>query len=282
MPSAAARRAILALHAAGLPLAPDVNLDTLAAAAVGYSGADLAALCREAAMRALAGAAAAGGLLVAGPADPASTTDALTLDRSTASTPAAVGGLLPASDGRVSTPVKTLNLSEGMEGASAPVLASGGLVRGADFQAALARVRPSITRGWEADIAPARWEDIGGLADVKRRLRQAVEWPLQHAAAFERLGLSAPRGVLLHGPPGCCKTTLARAAAGASRARLQVLMQSSHRSPQGKRCPARCCMGCMVAARNIADICLCARAPRAAAGVDPTLLHPFWHNKCNR
>ena len=226
-------------------------------------------------MRALAGAAAAGGLLVAGPADPASTIDALTLDRSTASTPAAAGGLLPASDGGILTPVKTLNMSEGMEAASAPVLASGGLVRGADFQAALARVRPSITRGWEADIAPARWEDIGGLANVKRRLRQAVEWPLQHAAAFERLGLSAPRGVLLHGPPGCCKTTLARAAAGASRARLQVLVQSSNRSPKGERCPARCCVGCMVAARNNADMCLCPRAPRAAADVDRTLLYPF-------
>lgn len=61
-----------------------------------------------------------------------------------------------------------------------------------------------------------RWEDIGGLPEVKRRLRQAVEWPLQHADAFARLGLSAPRGVLLHGPPGCSKTQLARAAAAGS------------------------------------------------------------------
>ena len=37
---------------------------------------------------------------------------------------------------------------------------------------------------------------------MKARLRQAVEWPLQHADAFARLGLTAPRGVLLHGPPG--------------------------------------------------------------------------------
>lgn len=46
------------------------------------------------------------------------------------------------------------------------------------------------------------WESIGGLEDVKARLQQAVEWPLQHAEAFQRLGLTAPRGVLLHGPPG--------------------------------------------------------------------------------
>ena len=46
------------------------------------------------------------------------------------------------------------------------------------------------------------WDSIGGLEDVKARLQQAVEWPLQHADAFARLGLQAPRGVLLHGPPG--------------------------------------------------------------------------------
>lgn len=46
------------------------------------------------------------------------------------------------------------------------------------------------------------WESIGGLEDVKARLQQAVEWPLQHAGAFQRLGLTAPRGILLHGPPG--------------------------------------------------------------------------------
>lgn len=46
------------------------------------------------------------------------------------------------------------------------------------------------------------WESIGGLQEVKARLQQAVEWPLQHADAFQRLGLKAPRGILLHGPPG--------------------------------------------------------------------------------
>ncbi|KAM0907800.1 hypothetical protein ACQ4PT_015923 [Festuca glaucescens] len=62
------------------------------------------------------------------------------------------------------------------------------------------------------------WDDIGGLKDLKKKLQQAVEWPIKHAAAFARLGISPVRGVLLHGPPGCSKTTLAKAAAHASQA----------------------------------------------------------------
>ncbi len=54
------------------------------------------------------------------------------------------------------------------------------------------------------------WEDVGGLPDVKRRLRQAVEWPLRHPEAFARLGLAPPRGVLLYGPPGACTRSHAR------------------------------------------------------------------------
>jgi ATP-dependent 26S proteasome regulatory subunit len=46
------------------------------------------------------------------------------------------------------------------------------------------------------------WDDIGGLPDVKKRLRQAVEWPLKSAPSFQRLGLTPPRGVLLYGAPG--------------------------------------------------------------------------------
>ncbi|CAJ1931505.1 unnamed protein product [Cylindrotheca closterium] len=63
----------------------------------------------------------------------------------------------------------------------------------------------------------ADWNDVvGDPGGAKTALRQAVEWPRQKKGAFEDLGLTPPRGILLHGPPGCSKTTLARAAAGAS------------------------------------------------------------------
>jgi hypothetical protein len=68
-----------------------------------------------------------------------------------------------------------------------------------------------------------RWCDIGGYHSLKLRLQQAVCWPLQHAPSFKRLGLTPPRGVLLHGPPGCSKTMLARAAAAESRATFITL-----------------------------------------------------------
>ena len=93
----------------------------------------------------------------------------------------------------------------------------------ADFAAARKRCGASLVRGLAVEAPPVAWADVGGCEEVKRRLRQAVEWPLARAGAFRRLALRAPRGVLLYGPPGCAKTLLARAAAHASGATLVPL-----------------------------------------------------------
>lgn len=83
----------------------------------------------------------------------------------------------------------------------------------ADLLSSLPSVRPSALRSVFLDSAPVRYSDVGGQHDVIQKLRETVEWPLKHPEAFVRLGVRAPKGVLLYGPPGCSKTLLVRACA---------------------------------------------------------------------
>ncbi|MBI2458239.1 MAG: CDC48 family AAA ATPase [candidate division NC10 bacterium] len=63
------------------------------------------------------------------------------------------------------------------------------------------------------EAARVSYEDIGGLDKEIQRVREMIELPLKYPEVFERLGIGAPKGVLLHGPPGCGKTLIARAVA---------------------------------------------------------------------
>jgi len=87
-----------------------------------------------------------------------------------------------------------------------------------DFQNALKLVEPSAMREVMIEIPTVKWTDIGGLEDVKKRLQEAVEWPLKSPESFEKIGITPPKGVLLYGPPGCGKTMLAKAVATESNA----------------------------------------------------------------
>ena len=64
------------------------------------------------------------------------------------------------------------------------------------------------------DVPKVSYDDVGGLGDVIGQIREMVELPLKHPELFKRLGIEAPKGVLLHGPPGTGKTMLAKAVAG--------------------------------------------------------------------
>jgi len=65
----------------------------------------------------------------------------------------------------------------------------------------------------EERVPEVSYEDVGGLEDEIKKVREMVELPLKHPEIFERLGIEAPKGVLLHGPPGTGKTLLAKAVA---------------------------------------------------------------------
>jgi transitional endoplasmic reticulum ATPase len=72
-------------------------------------------------------------------------------------------------------------------------------------------------------IPRVTYEDIGGLHEEIRRTREMVELPLRHPELFQRLGIEPPKGVLLHGPPGCGKTLLAKAVANESEANFHAI-----------------------------------------------------------
>ncbi|KAJ3669809.1 hypothetical protein LUZ60_010133 [Juncus effusus] len=161
VPTSDERFQILKLHSKNLNLEDDVDLESVATSCNGYVGADLEALCREAARLAFR---------------------------------------------RMSNP----NFDDDNDNNSMLK------IKMEDFISAKLYVGPSITRGVTKEVSKVTWDDIGGLKDLKKKLRQAVEWPINHADSFKRLGISPIRGVLLHGPPGCSKTTLAKAAAHAA------------------------------------------------------------------
>ncbi|MBS7649336.1 CDC48 family AAA ATPase [Candidatus Bathyarchaeota archaeon] len=167
VPNKQGRFEILQIHTRNMPLAEDVDLERIASITHGFVGADLAALCKEAAMRALR-------------------------------------RILPEIDFEKDTiPAEILNKIT---------------VTMNDFMDALKDVEPSAMREVLVEVPNVRWEDIGGLDDVKLELQEAVEWPLKYPDVFEHMDAKPPKGILLYGPPGTGKTLLAKAVANESEA----------------------------------------------------------------
>ena len=92
------------------------------------------------------------------------------------------------------------------------------VVTGNDFKNAQKEIQPSALREVLVQIPDIKWDDVGGLEDVKQELKEAVEWPLKHPETFQRLGIRPPKGTLLYGIPGTGKTLLAKAVASESEA----------------------------------------------------------------
>ena len=87
-----------------------------------------------------------------------------------------------------------------------------------DFKNAHRGIEPSAIREFFIEVPKVTWKDIGGLDEIKQNLIEAVEWPLTQPEVFKRMGIQAPRGILLYGPPGTGKTLLAKAVAHESKA----------------------------------------------------------------
>jgi len=171
VPDRDGRKETLQIHTRGMPIEGveeerDSLLSDLANVTHGFVGADLAALARESAMKALR-------------------------------------RYLPDLDLEKPIPAETLERMR---------------VTPADFKNALKEIEPSAMREVLVEIPRVRWTDVGGLDEIKIRLREAVEMPLKEPEAFRRMGIRPPRGVLLSGPPGSGKTLLAKAVATESEA----------------------------------------------------------------
>merc|ERR550514_2517045 len=81
------------------------------------------------------------------------------------------------------------------------------------FNSAMGQCNPSSLRETVVEVPNIKWDDIGGLEDVKRNLQEMILYPIDHPDKFEKFGMTPSRGVLFYGPPGCGKTLLAKAVA---------------------------------------------------------------------
>tara|TARA_B100001142_G_scaffold330045_1_gene395857 strand:- start:4097 stop:5911 length:1815 start_codon:yes stop_codon:yes gene_type:complete len=167
VPDKNGRSEIIGIHTRGMPISDDFEIEWLLDNTHGFVGADISALVREAAMKALR-------------------------------------RYLPEIDlDEEQIPAEVLEKME---------------VRMADFRLAIKEIEPSALREIYLEVPEVSWDQVGGLMEVKERLKESIEWPLTRPEMFDHFGINPPRGIVLFGAPGTGKTLIAKAIANEAKA----------------------------------------------------------------
>ncbi len=167
VPDREGRREIVDIHTRGMPISDDFEIEWVLENSYGFVGADINALVREAAMKALR-------------------------------------RYLPEIDlDEEDIPTEVLEKME---------------VKMIDFREAIKDIEPSALREIYVEIPEVSWDQVGGLQEIKDRLKESIEWPLTQPELFAHFGVKPPRGVLLFGAPGTGKTLIAKAIANEAKA----------------------------------------------------------------
>lgn len=167
VPDKNGRAEIIEIHTRGMPISDDFDVDWLLDNTHGFVGADISALVRESAMKALR-------------------------------------RYLP-----------EIDLDE--EQIPPEVLEKMAVIM-ADFKMAIKEIEPSALREIYLEVPEVSWNEVGGLQEIKDRLKESIEWPLTKPELFEHFGINPPRGIVLFGAPGTGKTLLAKAIANEAKA----------------------------------------------------------------
>ena len=85
-----------------------------------------------------------------------------------------------------------------------------------NFIEAMKEVEPSAIREVFVEVPDVKWDDVGGLDEIKEALKETVEWPLKYDELFKKADTKPPKGIILHGKPGTGKTYMAKALASES------------------------------------------------------------------
>jgi transitional endoplasmic reticulum ATPase len=96
-------------------------------------------------------------------------------------------------------------------------------IRSKDFREGMKEIIPTAMREFYVEVSRIKWEDVGGLNNAKRVLHDNLIMSIKEPDSFSRMGVRAPRGALLFGPPGCGKTLIAKSLATISSANIIVV-----------------------------------------------------------